>query len=343
MHIRREYGEENVRIFCQWEKMENKMVDFSNHRRFTLRCLREDIILVSIRFKRFTKTLKGCHIIRKAERALLNERVRLVNNTIAMLKIQSDTCIEQLNEVLDRKSMEECTRFIKEKRESRHLKTLERQKLKFDRLCQKSRKREGGHSNMQGGNHDHTCIDSTSEEERGIIQTDPATTTGENTNSNNNNNIWVRNISSTLLTKAQEKILLRGPNFAIVPKSPPVGECIASIENACSQLRQGEAEDLRGEIKTILKKIQCPKSNTTRKERMALEELRKDKSKMIMTADKGVSLVVMDKEEYISKAQALLDQPEYKSIPADPTTRYKNKVISILKSIKAEGGINETT
>ena len=55
----------------------------------------------------------------------------------------------------------------------------------------------------------------------------------------------------------------------------------------------------------------------------------------------GVSLVVMDKEECISKAQTLLDQPEYKSIPADPTTRHKNKLISILKSIKAEGGIND--
>ena len=85
------------------------MADFSNHRRFTLRCLREDIILVSIRLKSSIKTPKGCHIIRKAERALLNERVRSVNNTIAMLKIQSDTCIEQLNEVLDKESMEECT------------------------------------------------------------------------------------------------------------------------------------------------------------------------------------------------------------------------------------------
>ena len=117
MHIRREYGEENVKIFHQWEKMENKIADFSNHRRFTLRCLREDIILVSIRLKSSNKTPKGCYIIRKAERYLLNERVRSVNNTIAMLKIQSDTCIEQLNEVLDRDSMEECTQFIKEKRE----------------------------------------------------------------------------------------------------------------------------------------------------------------------------------------------------------------------------------
>ena len=62
------------------------------------------------------------------------------------------------------------------------------------------------------------------------------------------------------LTEAQQKILLQGPNFAIVPKSPPVGKYIASIEQACSQLKQGEAEEPRGEIKKILKKIQPPKS-----------------------------------------------------------------------------------
>ena len=102
-------------------------------------------------------------------------------------------------------------------------------------------------------------------------------------------------------------------------------------------------EELRGEIKTILKKIQPPKSNITIEKRRALVKLRKDKSKIILTADKGLSLVMMDREEYIRKAQALLDQPEYKSIPSDPTTKYKNKLISILKSIKAEGGINEVT
>ena len=84
-------------------------------------------------------------------------------------------------------------------------------------------------------------------------------------------------------------------------------------------------------------------SNITIQERRALAELRKDKSKIILTAEKGVSLVVMDREEYIRKAQELLDKQEYKSIPSDPTTKYKNKLISILKSIKAEGGINEVT
>ena len=56
----------------------------------------------------------------------------------------------------------------------------------------------------------------------------------------------------------QEKILSWGPNFAIVPKCPPVGKYIASIEHACSQLKQGEVEELGGEIKTILKKIHPP-------------------------------------------------------------------------------------
>ena len=101
------------------------MADFSNHRRFTLRCLKEDIIPVSIRLKSTIKTPKGHHITRKAKRALLNERIRLVNNTIAMLKIQADTCIQHLENILHSESMEECTGFIKEKRESRHFKTLE--------------------------------------------------------------------------------------------------------------------------------------------------------------------------------------------------------------------------
>ena len=47
---------------------------------------------------------------------------------------------------------------------------------------------------------------------------------------------------------------------------------------------------------------------------------------MVLTVDKGVSLVVMNKEDYIKKAEDLLNQPTYRSIPSDPTTRYKNKL-----------------
>ena len=52
-------------------------------------------------------------------------------------------------------------------------------------------------------------------------------------------------------------------------------------------------------------------------------------------------MLVMDGEEYIKKAEELLSQSTYKSIPTDPTTKYKNKLINLLTTIKAEGGITE--
>ena len=113
------------------------------------------------------------------------------------------------------------------------------------------------------------------------------------------------------------KVLSHGPNFAGVPKSPPITEYIATIEKACTAPQQGNAEELTGEVKATIKKIQPPKYNLTREEYKALEEPKKDKNRMILTTDKGVSIVVIDKEEYISKAEELLSQPSYKNIPTE--------------------------
>ena len=62
---------------------------------------------------------------------------------------------------------------------------------------------------------------------------------------------------------------------------------------------------------------------------------------MILTTDKGVSLVVMNKEEYVKKAEELLNTNTYRTISNDPTNKYKNKLINLLKTIKAEGGISD--
>ena len=63
----------------------------------------------------------------------------------------------------------------------------------------------------------------------------------------------------------------------------------------------------------------------------------------MITADKGVSLVIMNKEDYNKKALELLDQLTYKTITTDPTIKYKNKLISLLKTIKTEGSIDDVT
>ena len=139
----------------------------------------------------------------------------------------------------------------------------------------------------------------------------------------------------------QERLLAHRPNFAVVPRELPVLEYITAIERTCSQLQQGKAEELGGEIKAILKKTPPSKLNVTKEEHQDLRQLKKDENRMVLTADKGVSLVVLDKEDYIQKAEELLQQPNYKILTSDPTTKHKNKLIALLKSIKADGGMND--
>ena len=54
-------------------------------------------------------------------------------------------------------------------------------------------------------------------------------------------------------------------------------------------------------------------------------------------------MVVMEKEEYIKKLEELLHQTVHKELTTDPTTKYKNRLISLLKTIKAEGDMDNIT
>ena len=152
---------------------------------------------------------------------------------------------------------------------------------------------------------------------------------------------WVKNLSDTPLTEAQTRLLVHGPNSAIIPRNPPKEEYVASTEHACQKLNEGEAQELRVEIKNILKKTRPTRSNITKDEFQAIKELKQDDNRIILTADKGVALVVLNKEEYIEKAEHLLNQQTYRKIKEVPTSKQKSKLIKLPKKIKAEGGISE--
>ena len=240
--------------------------------------------------------------------------------------------------------MNDCHNFIKVRREGRHQKTLDRQISKFHRLCHKNKRchpeiEHGEHGGIGRINREHPVIvNQIQGEDYNISNNDNHVQVEEETTKK-----WVRNISKTPLTKAQEKLLAHGPNFVIVPKEPPTTEYITAIEKACLRLPSGKAEELRGEVKAILKKDNKNKPNITKEEHQAMKDLRRDKTRMVLTADKGVSMVVMDREEYNSKSEELLHTPTYQILKTDPTNKIKNKLISLLKTIKTEGGISETT
>ena len=94
---------------------------------------------------------------------------------------------------------------------------------------------------------------------------------------------------------------------------------ITAMESRCSKLKEEDTMELRSNINSLLRKAQVTKPNSTRGESIGLAQLKKDKDRVILTADKGVAMVVMDREEYVSKKQELLAHPAYRSPPRDPT------------------------
>ena len=125
--IKQEFGEESVLKLRLWEKAEKKMANYKNHRRFSIKCLKRDIIPVSIKLRTRLSTKKASQIIRKAERQLLNECIRNINNTIEINMFKRDAYFQQLEKELDQGTLQECQNFIGKVRECRHKRVQDRQ------------------------------------------------------------------------------------------------------------------------------------------------------------------------------------------------------------------------
>ena len=99
------------------------MADYRNHQRFTIKSLKNDIIPVSMSLKTNIHTAKGLQIIRRAEKPLLNECIRSINNMLEMLMIRRDACFPQLKGMVDLDTLEECNNLMKKVIECRHIKS----------------------------------------------------------------------------------------------------------------------------------------------------------------------------------------------------------------------------
>ena len=137
------------------------------------------------------------------------------------------------------------------------------------------------------------------------------------------------------MTQAERSLLAKGLNYAIAPRHPPHLEYITAIELVCPKLSQQDVEKLRANIYRVLRSSHLPpKSNLTKAEVQVIRELKGDKSRIVLTANKGVAMVVMDRQEYINKSINILTQPAYRPIPKGPTNKIKAKLITLLRKIK---------
>ena len=223
--------------------------------------------------------------------------------------------------------LDRCNRFTNKVRWDRYGKVKDRQVRKFNILNSKN---NNNHNRSSNNNHNIAQV-------RDIDSTDSNNTQLQA----NNKNKWVINLSNISLTEGQKSVLAKGPNLSIAPRHIPNVDYITAVESICPKLKEEDAMDLRANINSLLRKSQAPKPKLMRQERLALMQLKKDKDRVICTADNGVTMVVMDREEYVTKAQALLAQPVYRLLPRDPTNKIKAQLITKLRKIKKDNKLEE--
>jgi len=91
-------------------------------------------------------------------------------------------------------------------------------------------------------------------------------------------------------------------------------------------------DQIRFQVTQVLSKTEIPKTNISRTEKKAVTRLQQETSIHILTADKGNVTAIIDREEYDSKIQHLINTETYKKLPRDPTPvmewRFKSKLLS---------------
>ena len=154
---------------------------------------------------------------------------------------------------------------------------------------------------------------------------------------------WVLNISSNQLTDTERLALEKGMNFAVTPRTIPLAEIVAGVEDGITSSSDEEKIEIRSKVSEILRRAKPPPSNISKNEIKALKNLSRDKTRLVIQSDKGNCTVVMDRSDYDSKVRSLLnDEKTYKVLKKDPTAKIERDLNRMLLRLKRENKIDET-
>ena len=114
--------------------------------------------------------------------------------------------------------------------------------------------------------------------------------------------------------EAQGSLLAKGTNFAIVPLYPH-NQLRKHAKNLIQKQQMSSVKTSRA--------VKCfgpIKSNIIKEEAKVLKKPRRDRLMVILTEGKVVAIVVLDKQDYVSNMEDLLEQSyTYRTLAADPT------------------------
>ena len=129
-----EDGIEVQRLFRLWEKLQLRASKYKNHRIFTLRCIHSDLVPSSIKLKSTLKSTRANQILRKAEKDLLQARVKSINYVLEQTSKQLEECRSKLVTIVSTQKLRECQDFVDKVGEIRFNKVKLRQLNKLNLL-----------------------------------------------------------------------------------------------------------------------------------------------------------------------------------------------------------------
>ena len=127
-----EDGIEAQCLFRLWEKLQLRAFKYKNHRIFTLRCIHNDLVPSSIKLKSTLKSTRANKILRKAEKDLLQARVKSINYILDQTSKQLEECRSKLVTIVSTQKLRECQDFIDKVGEIRFNKVKLRQLNKLN-------------------------------------------------------------------------------------------------------------------------------------------------------------------------------------------------------------------
>ena len=130
-------GIEVLRLFRDWERLQYRQCNYKNHRIFTLRCLHNDLVPVSIKLKSTLRSERAKKILRLAEKQLLQTRLKSINSLFDNNAKQLELTRSKIVSILPNPSYKQCREFIEKVKESRFKKVKDRQVRKINNSLNK--------------------------------------------------------------------------------------------------------------------------------------------------------------------------------------------------------------
>ena len=102
----------------------------------------------------------------------------------------------------------------------------------------------------------------------------------------NNKQRWVHNLSSKTFSESQANVLQKGFKFAIAQSQIPTLDFVSEVEFGLRQVEDlAQVMIARSKLTEILKSAKPPKSNLTKVEEIALQQLKSDTTIKILKAE----------------------------------------------------------